>query len=245
MPTERLTAHTTDGVVHLLAKLEGISKERLPQYQKSILDNNINGLVLFSCDLQELKAVLGMTFGDWEIFKMQIVQMRNSEMITAFNNIKGDDERQHQHHEESKHQTRSEEKFVPERETPKARKSQISAIKPNTTSLEKQVTMEENMIIGALETLNEETFEDGNQMSMKEMGSVATSLSPILSDAAESPHSTDSTSSDICLTPCTQQIAATAAGGASHRLQPPDSDDGPSGEVDFVYIRNAGNSRYR
>ncbi|XP_028968911.1 kinase D-interacting substrate of 220 kDa B [Galendromus occidentalis] len=241
IPAERLTTITVDGVRSMLSEMEGISRVKKPQYQKSIKDHNINGLVLYGCDLQELKAVLGMTFGDWEIFKMHIVQMRNFEMELALEMMRGPGNRNHQPSEDVKHQARPEDKSATERESSKSRKSQTSAMKPNTTSLEKQVTMEENMIIGALETLNEETFEDGNQPCVREMGSVATSLSPILSDAVESPHSTDSTSSDMCLTPCTQHTAASAA---AHRPFPIDLDDGQSAEVDCVYIRNTGNSRY-
>lgn len=52
-------------------------------YKTVLKDNNINGRVLLHCDLDELKKLLKMTFGDWEMFRVMIVSLREHEMTTV------------------------------------------------------------------------------------------------------------------------------------------------------------------
>lgn len=42
-------------------------------------DNAITGRVLLYCDLTELKSVLQLNFGNWEIFKLLILSLRDIE----------------------------------------------------------------------------------------------------------------------------------------------------------------------
>jgi len=42
-----------------------------------ITENNINGKVLATCDLNELGNIMGMTFGDWQLFRAWVLAARN------------------------------------------------------------------------------------------------------------------------------------------------------------------------
>lgn len=55
----------------------------MKQYTDIIRENNINGRVLLHCDLDELKKLLHMNFGDWEMFKVVIVSMREHELTSV------------------------------------------------------------------------------------------------------------------------------------------------------------------
>ena len=70
---------TVDSVCSLLANVEGISAQRLSQYKGLLREHNITGSVLLTCDLQELKLVLQMVFGDWELFRATIEVLRVQE----------------------------------------------------------------------------------------------------------------------------------------------------------------------
>lgn len=52
--------------------------DRLAQ---SLMENAISGRVLIHCDLNELKAVLGLNFGHWEIFRLLISCLRDIEKL--------------------------------------------------------------------------------------------------------------------------------------------------------------------
>lgn len=73
-----------------MEKLDDLKTQSLQDYTKIIKQNNINGRVLLHCDLDELKKLLKMTFGDWEMFKVMIVSLREHELTTL---IKQDEAR--------------------------------------------------------------------------------------------------------------------------------------------------------
>lgn len=73
-----------DGICELLTKMDDINPLSRPMYTSAIKDNNINGRVLFHCDLEDLKKVLGMNFGDWELFKVLVIYLRDKEMNMLF-----------------------------------------------------------------------------------------------------------------------------------------------------------------
>ncbi|GBP85350.1 Kinase D-interacting substrate of 220 kDa B [Eumeta japonica] len=107
--------------------------------------HHICGMVLTHCDLRELRPVLDLPFGDWELFKMLITNLRELENNMPTN---------------TPSVTVLSEKNV---------ESEPDAVKPRpvlehqrsrTSNMEKQVTLEEQMICGALQTLNEEALED-------------------------------------------------------------------------------------
>ena len=66
-----------------LLSLDGLDKHAIPRYQTRIAEHNINGYVLLQCQLDELKECLGMTFGDWQLFKNMVLQMRGQSCSCA------------------------------------------------------------------------------------------------------------------------------------------------------------------
>ncbi|XP_041358617.1 kinase D-interacting substrate of 220 kDa B-like [Gigantopelta aegis] len=79
METIMLSSLSVDSVCNLLKKVEGIHKQAVPKYAHSIKSNNITGLVLANCDIEELGKVMDMTFGDWQLMKATILSLRQAE----------------------------------------------------------------------------------------------------------------------------------------------------------------------
>ncbi|XP_067950108.1 kinase D-interacting substrate of 220 kDa B-like isoform X2 [Watersipora subatra] len=71
---------TVADVCDLLHKIPSMSTLNLDKYKTSILLHNINGVVLSTCDLADLKPVLEMTFGDWQLFKSTVLAMRDADV---------------------------------------------------------------------------------------------------------------------------------------------------------------------
>jgi len=59
-----------------IAELEGLDQKQISTYQTVITGNNINGKVLATCDLNELGHIMGMTFGDWQLFRAWVLAAR-------------------------------------------------------------------------------------------------------------------------------------------------------------------------
>ena len=78
----KLSRLTVPDVCTLLERLEDIMQSRVPQYVRQIMENNINGVVLLNCDLPDLKQVMNMTFGDWEILRAMIQTLRDQELTS-------------------------------------------------------------------------------------------------------------------------------------------------------------------
>ncbi|KAH9492624.1 hypothetical protein Btru_024102 [Bulinus truncatus] len=74
-----LSKCSVDDVCELLSRLKGLSPEHLSEYQASIRENNISGLVLTMCDLSELQPVIKMRFGDWQLFRSAIQTLVSAE----------------------------------------------------------------------------------------------------------------------------------------------------------------------
>ncbi|XP_023721158.1 kinase D-interacting substrate of 220 kDa B isoform X5 [Cryptotermes secundus] len=163
----KLSSLNVDGVCELLTKIDDMSSSFLPSYTSVIRENNINGRVLLHCDLDELKRVLQMNFGDWELFRMLIVSLREQELAVIT----------HQEELSSKNVRFADPSLrmtsqAPERKgmTPKtsgqhekeksSRGDARSTNKQTVMEKQYQVTLEEQMICGALQTLNEEACED-------------------------------------------------------------------------------------
>ncbi|KFM79131.1 Kinase D-interacting substrate, partial [Stegodyphus mimosarum] len=206
---EKLSSLSVSGIADLLRSQEKLNKKKLESYIHAIEENNINGQVLLTCDLKELKETLNMSFGDWELFRVLILTLREHEMGNinfAYNN---DEKHLSSSTNTSLTTKQSTNTRPPPNNSPEAKKSEnlpakISRIgsesadasnapqRSRSTVLEKQVTMEESMIVGALETLNEEALEDAleeksllNRKPSAPVIAVANPLSPILSDAEE------------------------------------------------------------
>ena len=79
---EILSKMTTHEVSSHLSRINGLNTQQLPSYQQSVEENNINGMVLSQCELDELGKVLGMKFGDWQLFKTVILSLREAEEVS-------------------------------------------------------------------------------------------------------------------------------------------------------------------
>ncbi|XP_060527661.1 kinase D-interacting substrate of 220 kDa B isoform X3 [Cylas formicarius] len=146
-----------EGVCKLLSKIRDLSQNALPEYVKLIRDNNINGKVLLHCDLDDLKALLNMSFGDWEMFKAAVISLREYEI----RGLARSQEAPAAAAKSSKFERKGSMKGTSGSSDKVEGKMQVEAPRERKQSIiEKQVTLEEQMICGALQTLNEEACED-------------------------------------------------------------------------------------
>lgn len=76
----RLSKLSVEGLTVLLKEIEELEPafERL---SKALHENAISGRVLMHCDLNELKSLLGLSFGHWEIFRLLINCLRDIEKL--------------------------------------------------------------------------------------------------------------------------------------------------------------------
>lgn len=76
----RLTKLSVEGLNALLKEVEELEPafERLSQALK---ENAISGRVLMHCELSELKSLLGLSFGHWEIFRLLVHCLRDIEKL--------------------------------------------------------------------------------------------------------------------------------------------------------------------
>lgn len=76
----RLTKLSVEGLAALLKEIEELETafERLSQ---ALEENAISGRVLMHCDLNELKSLLGLSFGHWEIFRLLVNCLRDIEKL--------------------------------------------------------------------------------------------------------------------------------------------------------------------
>ncbi|TNN80238.1 Kinase D-interacting substrate [Liparis tanakae] len=78
-PALRLSSMNTDTVCERLRQLDGIDPSMLPPYTSTIKKANINGRVLSQCNLDELKKEMVMNFGDWQLFRGTVMELRHAE----------------------------------------------------------------------------------------------------------------------------------------------------------------------
>ncbi|XP_064189964.1 kinase D-interacting substrate of 220 kDa B-like isoform X1 [Anguilla rostrata] len=74
-----LSSMTTDAVCEQLLQIRGLDQSMLEQYTSTIKKANVNGRVLSQCDLLELKKEMDMNFGDWQLFKGMVTELRHME----------------------------------------------------------------------------------------------------------------------------------------------------------------------
>ena len=74
-----LSSLTAEEVGELLRHLEGVKSQQADQYARTLVESNICGRVLVYCNLDELKSHCAMSFGDWEIFRMAVLALRERE----------------------------------------------------------------------------------------------------------------------------------------------------------------------
>lgn len=165
-----------------------ISPERMRGYIDALRANNVSGRVLAHCELSssgggELRQLLGMTFGDWELFRVLVVSMRADE-VTKMQMVQ-QPQRYHCHNAQPQ---QKQQQAVASAEEPsttgggnknvgsdidgsssssntklqhnEASSGSTASSRNKQSIMEKQVTLEDQMICGALQTLNEEACED-------------------------------------------------------------------------------------
>lgn len=73
-----LNEMSVDDVAEFIASSHNeLSSAHKQAYATTIKEKNICGKVLALCELEDLKAELGMTFGDWLLFKSWLAKKRN------------------------------------------------------------------------------------------------------------------------------------------------------------------------
>ncbi|XP_036405167.1 kinase D-interacting substrate of 220 kDa B isoform X2 [Megalops cyprinoides] len=74
-----LSSMNTDGVCERVRQIDGIDPSMLAQYTATIKKANVNGRVLSQCNLDELKKEMNMNFGDWQLFRGAVMELRHME----------------------------------------------------------------------------------------------------------------------------------------------------------------------
>ncbi|XP_051511842.1 kinase D-interacting substrate of 220 kDa B isoform X4 [Myxocyprinus asiaticus] len=78
-PSILLGSMSTDVVCERVRLIEGIDQSMMAQYTATIKKANINGRVLSQCNLDELKKEMNMNFGDWQLFRTTVMELRHVE----------------------------------------------------------------------------------------------------------------------------------------------------------------------
>ncbi|CAB3976825.1 kinase D-interacting substrate of 220 kDa-like isoform X1 [Paramuricea clavata] len=71
-----LTGLNEEGICVKLSQIDGITLTMVPSYQTTVRENHINGRVLCECDMLELRDVMEMNFGDWQLFRAWVMRHR-------------------------------------------------------------------------------------------------------------------------------------------------------------------------
>ncbi|XP_035787154.1 kinase D-interacting substrate of 220 kDa-like isoform X4 [Anopheles albimanus] len=171
----QLSTLTVDQLIELLEKVTDL-KPAMERTGPILRENAISGRVLMYCNLEELKSVLNLSFGHWEMFKLLITALRESNQATQPAQRKLSKTTSF-----AKGTNGGPNDTIGELQDPIAQStppfgSASSSFQPirqkSQNLLEKQqpakvhdyeylqVTLEEQMICGALQTLNEDAFED-------------------------------------------------------------------------------------
>jgi len=79
-----LVSLTVKQVCDLVVATKGLTVHKTKQYTDAVLMHNINGKVLQHCNLKELKQVMKFNFGDWELFKIILLAMKNNTHVEPF-----------------------------------------------------------------------------------------------------------------------------------------------------------------
>ena len=137
-----------------MRQVDGIMSSRLDTYCDAVISQNINGAVLAHCNINELKSVLNMNFGDWEMFQLVLLSLRDHEKTNKrqrklssafFMPYQNQDRNDHVHKDaQIKNETK-----------PEVKKGKLS-----NSIAESAITMEDALISGLLSKLNDDAQED-------------------------------------------------------------------------------------
>ena len=184
-----LSSYTIEHVCTLLRNMDGIMGSRVDTYCDAIMAQNISGTVLSKCSLDELKSVLNMNFGDWELFHMAILQQRQKEKRMSSRRRTQSREPRNSSRECSRDPERAMERgqsqsinrnqnvtlnqnnhdmnvsnIQARQQSSSSKQDEIPVGNKNLnkkpSSIETQVNLEDAMISGILSTLNEDAHED-------------------------------------------------------------------------------------
>ncbi|XP_058468960.1 kinase D-interacting substrate of 220 kDa B isoform X4 [Solea solea] len=75
-PPLLLSSMTTEAVCERVLQMEGMDQTMMCQYSATIRKANVNGRVLSQCNIDELKKEMNMNFGDWQLFRAMVLDMR-------------------------------------------------------------------------------------------------------------------------------------------------------------------------
>ncbi|XP_037541917.1 kinase D-interacting substrate of 220 kDa B isoform X2 [Nematolebias whitei] len=78
-PALLLSSMTTDAICERVRQMEGMDQGIVGQYAATIRKANVNGRVLSQCNIDELKKEMNMNFGDWQLFRAMVLEMRHIE----------------------------------------------------------------------------------------------------------------------------------------------------------------------
>uniref|UniRef100_A0AAG5DLJ4 KAP NTPase domain-containing protein n=1 Tax=Anopheles atroparvus TaxID=41427 RepID=A0AAG5DLJ4_ANOAO len=170
----QLSNLTVEQLIDLLGQVNDL-KPTMERTGPILRENAISGRVLTYCNLDELKSVLQLNFGHWEMFKLLVTALRQSNNASA----EGGSRKHSKTTTFAKTTNGGDSVELPEplaQSTPPYGSGSSSSFQPirqkSQNLLEKQpaakvhdyeylqVTLEEQMICGALQTLNEDAFED-------------------------------------------------------------------------------------
>uniref|UniRef100_A0A2A4JWT6 Uncharacterized protein n=1 Tax=Heliothis virescens TaxID=7102 RepID=A0A2A4JWT6_HELVI len=143
VPNIRLSTLSVERVCSMVREALGAGGQAAAD---ALQRHNVCGLVLAVCRLQDLEPVLELPFGDWELFKLLIVNLRELEanMPSTVPAVA----------------VMSEKSAEVEIDSTAKPRHTLETQRSRPSNVEKQVTLEEQMICGALQTLNEEALED-------------------------------------------------------------------------------------
>ncbi|XP_068565260.1 kinase D-interacting substrate of 220 kDa B isoform X2 [Cebidichthys violaceus] len=74
-----LSSMTTEAVCERVRLIDGIDQSMTGQYGATIRKANVNGRVLSQCNIDELKKEMSMNFGDWQLFRATVLDLRHIE----------------------------------------------------------------------------------------------------------------------------------------------------------------------
>ncbi|KAG7307285.1 hypothetical protein JYU34_007450 [Plutella xylostella] len=137
----RLSTLSVEKVCSLVSAALGPGAARAGE---ALQAQRVCGMVLANCQLSDLKPLLDLPFGDWELFKMLVTNLKELEANVPF--------------------AAPTVAVIPDKpsesEPDTVKRPSMDHQRSRPCNVEKQVTLEEQMICGALQTLNEEAMED-------------------------------------------------------------------------------------
>ncbi|XP_023333553.1 kinase D-interacting substrate of 220 kDa [Eurytemora carolleeae] len=143
-----LSELSVQDVCSLIRQSPGLS-DNSAIYEDTIRLNNINGRVLNNCDISELRSVMNMSFGDWNLFRVVLTSMRELDLKPS--------------------SPSSSQLETTENPSPPVLKKNIQSIlstgrygryRTNQDSVQKQVELEEEAVSGLLSLINVNARED-------------------------------------------------------------------------------------